>query len=61
MGATTRTSQKVRCQCCSLVTMAKIEGRMLVIKDKQHGEHHVLTIPMTEQQLLDLRPYVDTE
>ena len=41
----------VKCDCCGTETLAQIVGDKLVIKDRRHGEKHMVVIPIRE--LLD--------
>jgi hypothetical protein len=42
----------VYCDCCGSEKMAEIRGESLVIKDRRHGEKHVVVIKIND--LLDI-------
>jgi len=50
-GFTMISGDKVYCDCCGLQVLAQIVGDKLVIKDRRHGEKHMVVIPIRE--LLD--------
>jgi hypothetical protein len=41
----------VYCDCCGTEKLAEVVGDNLVIKDRRHGEKHVVSIPV--EALLD--------
>lgn len=44
----------ISCDCCGTEKMAQIVGDKLVIKDRRHGNKHMVVIPIRE--LLDKIP-----
>ena len=42
----------VYCDCCGTEKLAQVVGDNLVIKDRRHGEKHVVVIPISA--LLDI-------